>query len=144
MKNIQIIQPILTEYRKNLFDNLIKKKKYNLFIYFSNTSPFGNSIKLIKKNKVNYYKVGRWINILNVFFWQSNLKIDKRLTKGDVLIICGSLRHLSLIPLIISAKLRSIKVVWWSHGRSIRPAPFFDRIRRCSHQAQHSIKSCSF
>ena len=26
MKNIQIIQPILTEYRKNLFDSLIKKK----------------------------------------------------------------------------------------------------------------------
>ncbi len=139
MKNIQIIQPILTEYRKNLFDSLIKKKKYNLLIYFSSTSPFGNSIKLIKQNKVNYYEVGRWTNILNIFFWQSNLKIDKRLTKGDVLIICGSLRHLSLIPLIINAKLRSIKVVWWSHGRSIRPAPFFDKIRRSIMRLMDSV-----
>ena len=26
--------------------------------------------------------------------------------------------------------MKSIKIVWWSHGRSIRPAPFFDKIRR--------------
>ena len=40
---------------------------------------------------------------------------------------------------IINAKLRSIKVVWWSHGRSIRPAPFFDKIRRSIMRLMDSV-----
>ena len=128
---IQIIQPILTSYRMKLFNKLAYNSKYTLIINYSKKSPFGNSIKPNSQNKNIEYKMsGRWLNLFNFLYWQTQIKIDKRLKKGDIVIFCGSLRHLSIVPLIINAKLKSLKIVWWSHGRSIRPAPFFDKIRR--------------
>ena len=130
-KNVQIIQPILTAYRKKLFDELGAELKYKLIISYSDTSPFGKSIPNSNSNKnIKYTKCGKWINFFDIFFWQTKIKIDKSLRAGDVIIFCGSLRHLSIFALIVKAKLNSIKIVWWSHGRSIRPAPFFDKIRR--------------
>ena len=137
---IQIIQPILTSYRMNLFNQLSKNSKYKLIVSYSKKSPFGNSIQSLNPSKnIEYIVSGRWLNLFNILYWQTKIKIDKSLKKGDAIIFCGSLRHLSIFPLIINAKLRSLKIVWWSHGRSIRPAPFFDKIRRIIMKYMDSI-----
>ncbi len=128
-RNVQFIQPILTEYRKKLFEEL--DARYNIIVSYSEVSPFGKSISNRGSNKnIKYTKCGKWLNFFDIFYWQLNIKIDKSLRAGDAIIFCGSLRHLSILTLIVKAKLNSLKIVWWSHGRSIRPAPFFDKIRR--------------
>ena len=78
-KNVQIIQPILTAYRKKLFDELGAELKYKLIISYSDTSPFGKSIPNSNSNKnIKYTKCGKWINFFDIFFGKQKLKLINR------------------------------------------------------------------
>lgn len=66
----------------------------------------------------------------NRFLWQHHLQLDPEMGKGDVLVLCGSIRFLSNIPLIWAAWRRGVGVVWWGHGFSKRRNRVKDMINR--------------
>ena len=111
---IRIIQPGVPEYRRGLFEGLGEIYGNRIELWADDTSGMGYACKLTKI-KTDYSH--KFYNLSRSLRWQRGLT-TKGMRKGDVLVICGDLHHLSTIWLAFCAKLRNINVVWWGHHRS--------------------------
>lgn len=113
---VDIVQPIVPEYRVALFEGLSLSRTFDICVQASPRLPSGAcsvhtlSLDFIFSRQM-YVCPGRT-------FWQRGLRLIKAKAPGDVLVLCGDLRYLSNLPLLISARLRGCGVLWWGHGWS--------------------------
>lgn len=103
--NVQIIQPIVPEYRIPFFTTLIENGDHNVCVFASKQLPNDQSIKTAvcigPSFRVNYPCTG-FLN--NRLMWQNGIALDPNSKSGDVLVVCGNARFLSNYPLLWKAK----------------------------------------
>lgn len=131
MLNVQIIQPIVPEYRVPFFDMLAKDGRCQVQVFASETLPGGQSMRS-KKNLSSFMHLDYpWIQLLNHrILWQKGLELEDRLQSGDVLVLCGNPRLFSNYPLIWKAKSRNVATVWWGIGTMPSQSPLTGFVRR--------------
>ena len=112
MKKIIFVQPALPKYRVDFFKRLSLRYDESLKVYFSSSS----SLKSLEINE--FYN---WALELDPIYvlpylahleWQPNI-IGLKINKGDILILSGNPRQVSTLVLLLKAKLKGVKVVWW-------------------------------
>ena len=108
---VQIVQPVVPEYKAPFFELLAKKNGYEIEVWASIESFDG-----IKSAECEFVRAEGWHKLVGVAYWQCGVKLSPHLESGDVLVICGNPRFLSNIPLVWQARRRNIGVVWWGHG----------------------------
>jgi len=117
MLNIQIVQPLVPEYRVPFFNGLSRHHECRIQVHASETFPGVKSLRSAPNRnpvvQLEYPFVGFFKNRL---LWQRGLRLEERLRPGDVLVLCGNARFLSNYPLIWEAKRRGVATVWWGIG----------------------------
>lgn len=115
--NVQIIQPIVPEYRIPFFKTLIENREHKVSVFASKQLPNDQSIKTAAgigpSFRVDHPCTGFFNNRL---MWQKGMALDPNSKRGDVLVVCGNARFLSNYPLLWKAKRRNIATVWWGIG----------------------------
>lgn len=102
---IHIVQPLIPHYRVSLFKGLQKLMPCIFYSGFSSEVGMSESLDSLNDNcTIRLYPLG--------LKWQKNL-LSISFSKGDVLVVCGDIRFISNYPLMLKAKLRGVKVVWW-------------------------------
>jgi len=116
---LQIIQPLISEYRMPLFRRIAAHKDLHVKVYASRTVPGIENLSSVETGEEYAVLEHPCIAFFgNRLLWQRRLKLDPDMEKGDVLVVSGNLRFLSNIPLIWKAKRRKVGVLWWGHGFS--------------------------
>jgi glycosyltransferase involved in cell wall biosynthesis len=130
MKLVQVIQPLVPHYRVPFFRRVRARKRFEIKVCASRTFPGEHSLKSADPPEVFVDLSYRCTSLLGgSLFWQHGLKLDDRLGRGDVLVL-GQIRFLNTLPLMLSAKLRGAKIVWWGQGWSATSRPWSAAIRR--------------
>ena len=111
---IRIFQPIVPEYRVALFDGLAERYGENLEVWASAKDENGDVSVPLKKAKFDYSHV---LTKIGPFFWQRGFSLQG-LARGDVIVINGNVRQLSSMLILVKARLKGIRVVWWGHHLS--------------------------
>jgi glycosyltransferase involved in cell wall biosynthesis len=128
---VQIIQPLIPDYRVPLFQRLGKHDNLRLKVCASRTLPYKDYPSTVEMGDkyvdLEHPCIGFFRNQL---IWQRKLKLDPDMGEGDVLVVSGNLRFISNIKLIWKAKRKRVSVVWWGHGFSKRRNRFKDAINR--------------
>ena len=110
---IRIFQPIIQEYRVALYEGLRDVYGDRMELWASPNR--GEEVSLpIRDMRCDYSHVMRKFG---PFVWQCGLTLHG-LERGDVVVVCGDLHHLSTLWLALKAKCIGIKVVWWGHHKS--------------------------
>ena len=107
---VRIIQPIVPEYRKALFDGLAEKYGDAIDIVAAASSGRDVSVPL---EKMRYDYSHSFIRI-GPFLWQKGLSLAG-LSRGDVIVVCGDIHNLSALLMVACARLKGIRIVWWGH-----------------------------
>lgn len=110
------MQPNIAHYRLPLYQQLFQDERFNarLFGNFPNLDEAKARVKPANNQQLQHLNMVSFMN--QKIFWQKHLKISHHLDKGDVLVLSGNPRFLSNYPLILSAKMKGIKILWWGHG----------------------------
>lgn len=112
MKKIIFVQPALPKYRLDFFKRLSIEYNENLRVYFS----LSFALKSLEVTETH-----NWAFELNPIYvlsylayleWQPNI-IGLKVNKGDILILSGNPRQISTLVLLLKAKLKGVKVIWW-------------------------------
>lgn len=115
--NVQIVQPLIPEYRVPFFQQLIQSRAHQVRVFASRQLPNDQSIKtaagIDSAIQLDHPCTGFMNNRL---LWQRGICLEERLKRGDVLVVCGNARFLSNYPLIWQAKQRNVGTVWWGIG----------------------------
>lgn len=99
-KNLIVLENKVLHYKIPIYNFFQKKLKNNYIMEVVTTNK-----KYDSKN-LNIHKMNHWKIVWHVFK-KKNLEI----------IICRfGLKNISLFPLILLAKLKGIKFIWWNHG----------------------------
>lgn len=113
---VDIVQPIVPEYRVALFDGLAESEELDVAIQASERLWHDLSVPL---QKATYDYDHRMLHIGRLpLFWQCGLLLKKARKRGDVLVVCGDLHQVSTFLLILRARAKGIGVVWWGHHRT--------------------------
>ena len=128
---VQIIQPLIPEYRIQLFQQLAEHDGLHVKVCASRTLPYKEFPPSSARHETYADLDHSCIGLMgNHFLWQRNMHLDPSMGKGDVLVVCGDLHFLSNIPLIWMAKRKGIGVVWWGHGFTKRRNRLKDILNR--------------
>lgn len=122
---IRIFQPIVPEYRVALFDGLAERYGEDIEVWASDLDESGDASVPLKKMKSDY---GHKIRKMGPFFWQRDLSL-RGMRKGDVVVINGNVRQLSSMLVLLKAKLRGVRTIWWGHHLSSSSKLWRVRIR---------------
>jgi glycosyltransferase involved in cell wall biosynthesis len=113
MKNIAIIQPIITDYRSEFFNNISQNTKLDLYIY--------NNINLerVKGFSIDNDMSTRKLKSFTIgpFFIYNIIPFLNK--KYEYLVIIGNVKHLSAWLLLVIGRFIGLKVIVWGHGISI-------------------------
>ena len=117
MLNIQIVQPLVPEYRVPFFNGLARHHACRIQVHASETFPGVKSLQSAPNRNPVVHLQYPFVGIFrNRLLWQKGLRLEERLKPGDVLVLCGNARFLSNYPLIWKAKKRNVATVWWGIG----------------------------
>ncbi len=113
---LDIVQPVVPEYRVALFEGLNSHEDLNVSIQAS--SPFiKGGERSVTMDVCRYFPCRKAIR-LGPFLWQCGVGLICAQKPGDVLVICGDLTHLSNYWLILLARVKGVGIVWWGHHRT--------------------------
>jgi glycosyltransferase involved in cell wall biosynthesis len=123
-------QPTIPEYRVTVFERLAGEADLSIELHASRRIALSaDSCDHDFSFPVHFHPCRSWLR--HSIFWQSGMHLPRNFEPGDVLVVGANLRFLSSLHLAFQARLRSLGVVWWGHGRpsggSMSP---FDRLRR--------------
>lgn len=114
--NVQIIQPVVPSYREPLFKTLFEDDRFQVYIMAGQKEPYGvTSVKPFHQNIDLQHPIAVFAKVL---MWQKDLMLLPHMGRGDILIINGNVKFLSNYPLILLARKKGIKVIWWGHAWS--------------------------
>lgn len=124
---VDIVQPIVPEYRVALFDGLAEVTELDIAVQASQRMGRDASVPL-RKAAYDYKHSMVCIGRLPLF-WQCGLRLRNARKRGDVLVVCGDLHQISSLPLILRARAKGIGVIWWGHHVSAKPKALFVALR---------------
>lgn len=114
---VDIIQPIVPEYRVALFEGLARTPELAVSVQAS--EALDERAVSVSMNVPAYTLDHPVTHPLGKFFiWQKNLRMVNVKRRGDVLVVCGDITHLSNYWLIVRARVRGAGIVWWGHHRT--------------------------
>lgn len=106
------VQPALPKYRLDFFHRSALGYPGETRVYYSPTDMGALTEQSFKAPWA--YRLGPLRKIMPGIFWQdSALRVPKR--KGDILVLSGNPRVITSLFLLLAAKLKGMKVVWWGH-----------------------------
>ena len=115
---IRIFQPIIQEYRLALYAGLAKRFSGRIELLASPRR--GDEVSLPVEGMP--YDYNHPMMKFGPFVWQRGFSL-RGLRRGDVIVVCGDIHHLSSLWLALNAKILGIKVVWWGHHKSALAKP---------------------
>lgn len=110
-RRLLIVQPVVPHYRVPFFRLLQGASEYDLDIAAAETFMGFTSTADLQhiRAPVRELAGGR-------LFWQS---VDlSRLRRGDAVIFSGNARFLNLLPNMVEARMRGVRIGWWGHWKS--------------------------
>lgn len=122
---IHVIQPEIPKYRVPFFKSLIEQYRTSIKIYFSE-GQLGALNTRIESD--HYVQLGEIKKIIFGLFYQKGVE-DIVIKKHDIVVLCGNIRHLSALYLLLKCRLIGAKVVWWGHLKSSTSKAAFHIIR---------------
>jgi glycosyltransferase involved in cell wall biosynthesis len=109
---VLIFQPALPEYRLEFFDRVYREIGVSMEVFYP---PSEMGILTTWTGDHAWQRpVGSIKGPFAGFVWQSGV-LSQPITAGDVVVINGSPRNVSNILMLIKARMRGAKTIWWGH-----------------------------
>ena len=124
--NIRIFQGWIPEYRVALFDGIAERYRGRVEVWASWGEATGD--RHSRTLAIAKYDYSHPVHEFGKIYWQSGMSV-KGLKKGDVLVVGGSIHYLSTLWTCLMAKLRGVRIVWWSHHMSPTSTELSAKIR---------------
>ena len=125
-----IVQPTVPHYRTEFFSGIARRLGGQLTLMASPHIPGGpSSVPARDLGDMRYapdHTLSSWRG--DKLYWQSGLNIQGA-SAGDVLLVPGNPRFLSVYPLLIKARARGMGIIVQGHGWSSSSRPWLARIR---------------
>jgi glycosyltransferase involved in cell wall biosynthesis len=111
-RRVSFFQPALPAYRIDFFDRLAKRLGERFALYYSPT-PMG--VLTEERRSFGWERpLGLMQPLLPGTEWQPGaLKVP--IARGDTIIVCGGPRTLSTLALLLKARLKGAKSIWFGH-----------------------------
>lgn len=110
MQSIKIIAPAVPWYRIDFFERLREQ--------YPDLAVYSSQVRLAGFEEV---EIRHWLHVLGPIrqlpfgaYWQGD-SLNIPLKRGDVLVVTGEPRVLSLPLLLLRARWRKVKTIWWGH-----------------------------
>lgn len=131
------LQPALPVYRLDFFDRCDRLLDGQLTVYYSATSLHGLELK--RATQPHWAKmIGPLRDLAPGVNWQAGA-ISVPVQRGDVLIVSGAPRCLSNLAVLLLARLRGVRTVWWGHYWSSTTKPWRHILRVVLMRLSHSV-----
>lgn len=124
--NVKFIQKSLPGYRFHFFDRLFDHPDAEGKVYFSSEKPFSH--RHGNENPRWAHEMKSLLRLPFGFDWQPGV-FGIPLSRGDLLVVGGNPRNLTILCLVIKAKMQRVTVVWWSHYWSSTSKSWRFRVR---------------
>lgn len=113
LPRVLFFQPALPAYRIDFFDRLAKRLGSRFALYYS---PTDMGALTAQRTSFDWERpVGLMRPIISgVIEWQPGV-MHIAMERGDTLIVCGGPRTVSTLTLLIKARLRGVKTIWFGH-----------------------------
>ncbi|MBI1399411.1 glycosyltransferase [Hyphomonas sp.] len=134
---IRIVQPALPAYRVGLFKRLADRFAQDLVVYASRSEDLGE----LDSTGASYSwssELGPIKQIVLGLEWQEGAA-SIPISKHDVLVVCGAPRTLSTLLLMVKARLRGTRTIWWGHYWSASSKPWRAYLRLALMQAADAV-----
>lgn len=119
--NITIIQPTVPSYRLGLFNRLADRLGPRLAVYASKQDL---GVLTERASRPPWERLlGPMRAILPGIFWQAGA-LSVPIARGDVVVVSGEPRCLSNIALLVKARLKGARTIWWGHYWSSTSRPW--------------------
>ena len=123
---IIIFEPALPNYRIDFFNRINNFQNLELNVYYSDSN-----LGILTRSKYKYkwaHKIGKIVQILPGIYWQfGSMAIN--ISKADYIVLSGAPRNLSMLLILLKAKLRNKKIVWMGQYWSGTSQKWRHRIR---------------
>mgnify|MGYP000928837514 CR=1 FL=1 len=119
---VRIVQPALPAYRIGLFRRLSDHFAQDLVVYVSRSKDLGE-LESVDANYSWSHLLGPVRQLMLGLEWQEGA-VGVPVSKGDVLVVCGAPRTLSTLVLILKARMKRAKTIWWGHYWSASSKPW--------------------
>lgn len=109
---IIVIQPAVPTYRLTFFEKLSARLGARFCVY---SSDLKLGVLTEQSTVPNWCRrVGSITNLIAGFQWQHGI-MDIEVSKGDIVVIWGTVRALSSVTMLIKCRIKGAKTVWWGH-----------------------------
>lgn len=123
---IFVLQPTVPSYRRSFFRRLRAHFGSNFTVYAS-----GLDLGVLTHDgvaEVWEHRLGTIVTLLPGLHWQRGA-LSTPFSPGDVIVISGNPRYLSTIALLLKARWKGAKTIWWGHYWSSTSSPSRARLR---------------
>jgi len=127
--NVAVIQPVVPSYRISFFNALHQRPEFHLEVFAGMSAP-GCPITPCDSFDFTFNLAPLCSIWRNRIFWQYDVRVPHNFGAGDVLVLCGNPRYLSNYPLMFSARLKKVGIVWWGHGHTPGPKRWSENVRK--------------
>jgi len=115
---VLIIQPVIPEYRLPFFRTLILNARFDITIFAGKSVSWG-PVSCEESEEIADLRYEVCPLFGGKIFWQKNISIPEHYGPGDVLVLSGAPRLLSNLLLMIQARLKKMKIIWWGQGWTV-------------------------
>ena len=113
MSRVICLQPALPHYRIDFFERCYRLLGDNFTVYYSSSDLHGLETNHDEKPQWSIM-LGPVSEVLPGVHWQKNA-LGIPIKKGDVVIVAGAPRCLSNLLVLVCARLRGARIIWWGH-----------------------------
>jgi len=130
-------QPALPAYRVDFFDRLAKRLGQRFALHYS---PTDMGVLTQRSEPFDWERpVGLMQPLIpGVIEWQPGV-MQVPMDKGDTLIVCGGPRTVSTLTLLLKARLRRVKTIWFGHYWSSTSKPYRFYLRMMLMRLVHAV-----
>lgn len=115
---IHILQPATPHYRIDFYEKLVKANVFDFEVFTGSKDHSG--VKSVQAPSLNIkYSYPEFSFLFDKLIWQKKV-LSRNVLNCDAIIVCGNPRIISNYFLLISAKLKGIKIYWWGQGWSAK------------------------
>lgn len=130
-------QPALPAYRVDFFDRLAKRLGQRFALYYSPTDMG------VLTQRAQPFEWERPVGLMQqlipgVIEWQPGV-MRVPMQRGDTLIVCGGPRTVSTLTLLVKARLRRVKTIWFGHYWSSTSKPYRFYLRMMLMKLVHAV-----
>lgn len=137
MTRIICLQPALPVYRIDFFDRCFRLLDGRLIVYYSSADLHGLETGCDAKPRWATM-LGPLRNILPGVYWQDGA-LAVPIRRGDVVVVAGAPRCLSNLAVLILARLKGARTIWWGHYWSSTSKPWRHVLRLALMRLSHSV-----